>query len=50
MDNLSYYNAFRQPPQEALKEFNNGSFKGTDINTMRQTETKPTYLPKSIFT
>lgn len=34
MDNLSYYNAFRQPPQEALKEFDNGTFKGTDINTM----------------
>lgn len=34
MDNLSYYNAFREPPQEALKDFDNGNFKGTDINTM----------------
>lgn len=34
MDNLSMYNRWAQPPAEALKEFNNGRFKGTDINPM----------------
>lgn len=34
MGNLDIYNKFKTVPQEALKEFNNGKFKGTDINTM----------------
>lgn len=34
MDNLAMYNKYAQPPTEALKEFNNGRFKGTDINPM----------------
>lgn len=34
MDNLSMYNKYAQPPADALKEFNNGRFKGTDINPM----------------
>lgn len=34
MDNLAMYNKYAQPPAEALKEFNNGRFKGTDINPM----------------
>lgn len=33
-DNLSVYNALRNVPTEAQKEFNNGRFKGTDINPM----------------
>ena len=34
MDNMRYYNAAREVPQEAQKAFNNGSFSGTDINPM----------------
>ena len=34
MDNMQIYNAGRSVPQEAQKEFNNGSFSGTDINPM----------------
>lgn len=34
MDNLDLYNKYAQPPQDALKSFNNGRFKGTDINPM----------------
>ncbi len=34
MGNLEIWDKFKQPPQEALRSFNNGSFKGTDINTM----------------
>lgn len=34
MNNLEIYEKYRAVPKEALKEFNNGKFKGTDINTM----------------
>lgn len=34
MENLSIYNKYKSVPPEALKDFNNGKFKGTDINTM----------------
>jgi len=34
MNNLTMYNKYAQPPKDALKEFNNGRFKGTDINPM----------------
>ena len=34
MSNLDLYNKYAQPPQDALKSFNNGRFKGTDINPM----------------
>lgn len=34
MGNLDLYNKYAQPPQDALKSFNNGRFKGTDINPM----------------
>lgn len=34
MDNLKFYNASREVPKEAQKEFNNGRFSGTDINPM----------------
>jgi hypothetical protein len=34
MDNLRIYNKYREVPKEALKPFDNGNFKGTDINTM----------------
>ena len=34
MDNMKYYDAARQVPQEAQKQFTNGSFSGTDINPM----------------
>lgn len=34
MDNMIYYNAGREVPQEAQKSFNNGKFAGTDINPM----------------
>ena len=33
-DNLRYYEAARQVPKEAQKQFNNGRFSGTDINPM----------------
>ena len=32
--NLAIYNKYRAVPQNALKSFDNGKFKGTDINTM----------------
>lgn len=34
MKNLDIYNACRDVPAEAKKQFNNGSFSGTDINPM----------------
>lgn len=34
MDNMEIYNKYRTPPKEALKFFDNGTFSGTDINTM----------------
>ena len=34
MSNLDLYNKYAQPPQDALKSFSNGRFKGTDINPM----------------
>lgn len=34
MENLEIYNKYRKVPKEALKSFDNGSFKGTDINSM----------------
>ncbi len=34
MDNLHIYNSVRVVPKEAQKAFDNGSFKGTDINPM----------------
>ena len=32
--NLEIWNKYAEPPKEALKDFNNGTFSGTDINTM----------------
>jgi hypothetical protein len=34
MGNLDLYERYAQPPENALKAFNNGKFKGTDINPM----------------
>ena len=34
MGNLDMYNRYAEPPKDAQKEFNNGRFKGTDINPM----------------
>lgn len=34
MENLLIYNRYREVPKEALNPFDNGKFKGTDINTM----------------
>lgn len=34
MGNLDLYQRYAQPPENALKSFNNGRFKGTDINPM----------------
>lgn len=34
MENMELYEKYREVPQEALKAFDNGNFKGTDINTM----------------
>lgn len=34
MENMAIYNATREVPVEACKDFNNGSFSGTDINPM----------------
>ena len=34
MENLEIYEKYRSVPQDALKPFDNGKFKGTDINTM----------------
>lgn len=33
-ENMKIYNAYKSVPKEALKAFDNGKFKGTDINTM----------------
>lgn len=32
--NLELWQRYAEPPKEALKDFNNGTFSGTDINTM----------------
>ena len=34
MENMEIYNKYKTVPDEAMKAFNNGKFKGTDINTM----------------
>ena len=34
MENMNFYDKWREPPEEALKDFNNGTFSGTDINSM----------------
>lgn len=34
MSNIDIYNKFKSVPANALKPFDNGKFKGTDINTM----------------
>ena len=34
MENMDFYEKYKTPPKSALKAFNNGKFKGTDINTM----------------
>ena len=34
MEHLELYEKYRTVPKEALKDFDNGKFKGTDINTM----------------
>ena len=34
MDNLELYKGWANVPKEAQKPFDNGTFKGTDINTM----------------
>lgn len=34
MENMKFYEAGRVVPEEAKKQFNNGSFQGTDINPM----------------
>lgn len=34
MENLEIYEKYRNVPKEALKPFDNGNFKGTDINSM----------------
>lgn len=34
MENMEIYNKYKTVPQNALKQFNNGKFSGTDINTM----------------
>lgn len=34
MENLELWEKYKDVPQNALKDFNNGKFKGTDINTM----------------
>lgn len=39
MDKMTIYNAVRSVPKEAQKEFNNGRFKGTDINPMWRIKT-----------
>lgn len=39
MEKMTIYNAVRSVPQEAQKEFNNGRFRGTDINPMWRIKT-----------
>ena len=34
MENLEFWNKYKEVPKNALKDFDNGKFKGTDINTM----------------
>lgn len=34
MGNLEFWNKYQEVPKNALKPFDNGKFKGTDINTM----------------
>lgn len=34
IDNLEFWNKYKSVPSNAVKAFDNGSFKGTDINTM----------------
>lgn len=34
MENLEIWNKYKEVPTTALKDFDNGKFKGTDINTM----------------
>ena len=34
MSNLEFWNKYREVPSNALKAFDNGNFKGTDINTI----------------
>lgn len=34
MENLEFWNKYKDVPSNALKPFDNGKFKGTDINTM----------------
>ena len=34
MENLRIYNKYKAVPENAMKAFDNGNFKGTDINTM----------------
>lgn len=34
MENLEIYNKYKDVPENALKDFDNGRFSGTDINTM----------------
>ena len=34
MENLEIWNKYKEVPQNAMKDFDNGKFKGTDINTM----------------
>ena len=33
-NNLEYWNSWKEVPENAMRPFNNGRFKGTDINTM----------------
>lgn len=39
MGNMDLYNRVKQPPQDALKQFSNGKFSGTDINPMWRIKT-----------
>lgn len=34
MENLEFYNKYKQVPKNAMKPFDNGKFSGTDINSM----------------
>lgn len=34
MSNLEFWNKYKEVPANALKDFDNGNFKGTDINTI----------------
>ena len=60
MENLELWNKYAEVPKNALKDFDNGKFKGTDINTMWRikclTETFGIcgigwyYIPKRLWT